>query len=141
MGLSKLIKIALFSVGLVLLPVNAIADASLPTLNETQISEVELLAGKWQGPMDIQGSHFDIEVTFNDQEPLAGAVKLNVATSRSAIPMRNIETDGQNVFFELNASPANFEFEGSIVDGKISGNVTLLHMKGTFSLERAETAE
>lgn len=123
----------------------AVAAESAPTAPTalTALSDEakagESMFGLWRGPMVIGNSTINIELLLEDKTPLAGYIKMNVATSGSQIPLRNIEADGNQVAFELNASPANFVFIGALADGILSGDVSILDKAGTFRLTPADT--
>ena len=90
--------------------------------------------GRWTGAIQIAGTHLQIDVHFNAK---AGSAAIDIpAQAAFGLPLRNVGTSPDSVYFELPAGPGLAIFEStSISEQRIVGRFTQAGVTGEFFLE------
>ncbi len=112
---------------------------------EAVSSDVDMLAGQWEGGIDVAGQRIGIIVRFTVADgEVKGLIDIPQQGAKD-LPLNNIKVELPGVYFEMLSGPSMAAYEGEVQpDGAtITGTFKQAGFVGTFDLARAavETVE
>lgn len=90
--------------------------------------------GNWIGEFTAIDQSIPIQVHFwRENDELKGTISMS-DNGTKASPLSWIVVEGQNVHFEFVQECGTLVFDGTLRDGKISGNLLCSNLRGQFQL-------
>lgn len=98
-------------------------------------TDIEVLAGYWEGTLTLEDQKLDIIVRFSSLEKIVGSIDIPQQGARE-LSLTNIRRVADTVYFELPTGTGNALFCGELGQDLITGTFTQSGTRGSFVLTR-----
>ena len=120
----------------------ATAEATVTTMPQADVvtSTADLIAGQWEGAIDVAGQHIGIITRFSVTDgQLKGVLDIPQQAAKD-LPLNNIKLEAPRIYFEMlsGANMASYDGEVQPDGATITGTFKQSGYEGTFELKRVE---